>query len=264
MLAKNKKGQIGRHVRTLGETVDVAVAPSDVPHSTVLVDYNTLAAAEALNHAQALERASAFTEAKRLEAIASSEARVRFQALERSALSSQSVQHPLQDAFKVHFAIQQSQTQTERVLRSIKADFRETEMMPAGPEGIKSGVRSADFNQNELRGNVLVRDGVYGRVTDFDRIVEGTELDNDVVAVAGTMLRNKSEMSGMSGRARGAYGGAGELTIGAQAEDDELVEMEDGREIDSSQALLEAGMPSSGTKKLLVAGVIAAAYFLLS
>lgn len=96
---------------------------------------------------------------------------------------------------KHYFSQQMGMTETEKVARSIKADFNiNAQSIETNP--LRPIVKRADFNQFQLRGNPLTRDGIQGHVTDYERIVSGGELDNDHVGnvVGGTMLRSVNQM----------------------------------------------------------------------
>lgn len=191
-IAIGKNGRIGRKTRSMGETVEVAAAPVVDQHMNVMVDYNTLQSNAAyIKKQEEIHKAQVEEGIKKARAEAAERAK-EARALEISALLQQQQKaiHPLQDALKSYFAQQLTQSETERVVRSIKADFFDNEMIPDYQEGVKAGVRSADFNIRNVVGNPLVRDGKYGVVTDYDRLVQGLELDNDAVQiVGGTMVR---------------------------------------------------------------------------
>lgn len=177
-LARNKNGTIGRRVRAMGEESVIALPSAGSPMSNTQVSQNNVDT----NQAYWAEREAKF----RADLVAGQKKEMslraikleKFRALEKAALDEQALIsiNPIEDALKRKFAIEAQSPQSANVLKSIKADFFDHRMIPAPQEGIKSGVRSADFNINELTGNPLTRDGQYGVVTDYDRIVQGQPL----------------------------------------------------------------------------------------
>jgi len=109
----------------------------------------------------------------------------------REAAQRQQAQIPedlTQRKLKKYFAQTMGMSQTERVARSLQADFSQTEMLPG--KRAYTPVARADYQNHQITGNPLTRNGNYGPVTDFDRFVNGTENENDFVKyAAGTMYR---------------------------------------------------------------------------
>lgn len=191
-LARSKNGTIGRKIRSMGENA-VIEAPAQGEHQTnVQVNYGSLAKDEMYWK----EKEKKFQE-KLLKAQEQGKNKARlqekaFRAFQNSALQAQALIsiNPIEDALKKKFAREAISSQSANVVASLKPDFYDRELVPAPQEGIKSGVVPADYYMTKIVGNPLTRDGKYGSVTDFDRIVRGEELDNaDVRVVGGTMVR---------------------------------------------------------------------------
>lgn len=195
-LARNKNGTIGRRVRSMGEQAVVAT-PAVASHaSSTILSYGSLERDQAYWQAKEKEfQRNLEIQQQKILADKAKKAQER-RSLEAQVLNEQQkiAINPLEDALKRQFALAAVSPETERVVKSLKADFYDRELVPAPQELPKYGAQSPDFNIFGIVGNPLSRNGRYGTVTDFDRIVKGTELDNDEVkVVAGTMIRNISE-----------------------------------------------------------------------
>lgn len=191
-LSRNKNGTIGRHVRSMGETAQIAVPAQASYASSNIVSYNTIDKDQAYwDNQEKIRREKFLAEQAKQNDLKAKRAAERAQ-METLILQQQTKAYidPLQDALKRKFALDAVSPETERVVKSIKADFYDREMVPAPQELPKYGAVNPDFSNFDITGHPLTRDGRYGTVTDFDRIVKGRELDNaDVKIVAGTMLR---------------------------------------------------------------------------
>jgi hypothetical protein len=192
ILARNKNGQIGRKTRSMGEAAVVSLPTQAAHTANVILDPNTLDK----NQKYWNDRELAFKKNLEIAAhkanVISAQKKAELKKLEKQALKmqKQTVINPLENALKIQFALQAKSPQSARVVESLKADFYDRELVPVPAERIPTGVRSPDFAIYHVRGNPLTRDGEFGVVTDFDKIVSGQELDNtNVQLVGGTMVR---------------------------------------------------------------------------
>ena len=189
-LARMANGQVGRVLRSMGEQAVIEnpskadySSSTDLDLSTLDQDQNYWRNVEAQNKAQIM--ANQELNRARNEAL-----KAQFNETQESIKASQKIPlDPTQEKIKNYLIKQKNQTESERTVLRLKPDFYDRESIPVGFEQGMS-LRSGDYRQNDIMGNPLTRDGQYGPVTDYDRFVEGGELDNDIVqVVGGTMLR---------------------------------------------------------------------------
>ena len=202
-LARDKYGRIGRRVRAMGESAvvalpSVAASLTNVEVSPAMIDKNQHyweAKEKALQKELSLKRQQ--REAKQ----AAKNKEIRAQAAKVAKLQMEIPMNPIEQALKKQFALQAKASESSKVVKSLKADFYDREFIPVPEEKIRVSARSGDFEITNLVGNPLTRDGRYGVVTDYDRLVRGQELDNaNVQLVGGTILRklpNKRRDSSM-------------------------------------------------------------------
>jgi hypothetical protein len=197
-LAKNSRGQIGRHVRSFGEEAQIEIPPGAARTGTVEVS------------ARSIEQDQQYWQEMDRRAQAEAEARITRARFERASARAaedqrraliESQQVPAtynleEEKLKRYFARNMGMSESERTARSVRADFTINEMIPGNPKR-PMNIRS-DYRQMEIVGNPLTRDGSYGVTTDYDRFVRGTELDNDLVPVpqSSTLLRAKNNGNG--------------------------------------------------------------------
>ena len=194
-LARDKHGRLGRQVKSFGENAVVESAPVVADHRNIYVSNESIIQDD-LN-------ARYDDRKKRAEARAMQIAQKRAQALEmarqrQGMLLAQEQQVGIPEdkdnaAIRNYFIRQANMSETERMNRSMKADFYDREMVPGLPTVSRAFNPRADFSTNAITGSPLTNDGSFGPSTDYDRFVYGTELDNDriedgAMIVGGTML----------------------------------------------------------------------------
>lgn len=189
MLAKRKDGTIGRMVRSMGETAVVEDSPLADRRGDLYLSKSSIA--ENANYIQQLANKKAKEDQVRAEAYASQlqADKIRNARMQTQIQSEQKAAmfNPMNEALKKHFAIVANKTQTETVASTVRADFSDrTEIRD--PNAKPALNQYADFRQNRIVGNPLTRDGSYGVVTDYDRIVRGNE-DLPIRYAGGTMLQ---------------------------------------------------------------------------
>ena len=83
--------------------------------------------------------------------------------------------------------------ESERMARSISPNFNINRLAPGSVFQTPTQNPDSDFNQFQLMGNPLTRNGQYGVVTDWDRFVRGVEMENAEItgssAIQNTILR---------------------------------------------------------------------------
>lgn len=192
-----KNGKFGRIKNTINGVPDVAESPSADQRGELFVSQSTI-----MRDQQALlEENARKAEIKKARALKIKEDAKRyveeFNRARALAINEKKnkVIDPDQLKIQQYYSQQMGRTQSENVARSIKADFTNNQrMIETHPN--RPIVPRADFQQFQLRGNPLTRDGIQGHTTDFERIVSGQELDNDRAGnvVGGTMLRSVNQM----------------------------------------------------------------------
>jgi hypothetical protein len=99
-------------------------------------------------------------------------------------------------------------TESMRVASSISPNFNINRLAPGQVFQTPTQNPNADFNEFELMGNPLTRDGQYGVVTDWDRFLQGREMQNAEVQDPSAMNGNNNsilykvpqKLSGMGSR----------------------------------------------------------------
>jgi len=192
-----KNGKFGRIKNTINGVPDVADAPSADQRGELFVSQSTIIR----DQERLIQEKQIKAEMKKARALKIKEDAKRyveeFNRARALAITEKKnkVIDPDQLKIKQYYSQQMGRTQSENVARSIKADFTNNQrMIETHPN--RPIVPRADFQQFQLRGNPLTRDGIQGHTTDFERIVRGEELDNDRAGnvVGGTMLRSVSQM----------------------------------------------------------------------
>jgi hypothetical protein len=223
-LARGKDGKLGRMVRSLGEHAVVAAASPVVAQRNVIVSNESIHRDQQLENVRLIRAAQAKVAQDQARARASQAQAIAFENNRRRAVIEQ-MRRPkdrVNETLKGYFGAQADMSETERVNRSLKADFYDREQVPGEhfDEGNWGFNVQADYRTNALTGSPVSRDGSFGPSTDYDRFVYGTELDNDTVQmpdggdgsmiVGGTMMgrydgrsikyRPKSQMGRPTGR----------------------------------------------------------------
>lgn len=195
-----KNGRIGRVKNTINGVPDVATAVSADQRGELYVSTSTLARDQALLDAEKTQKL-AVAQARKIQKenfqrkyyqdFLTAQKQAQLEA-KNKPLNSDEVK------MKRYFSEQMGRSETENVARTLKADFYDrTQILETQPS--RPIVARADFMASKLTGNPLTRDGAYGPVSDYEKIVQGVELNNDRVTsvVGGTILRkhkHKSEM----------------------------------------------------------------------
>lgn len=196
ILAKDKHGRIGRQIPGVGELPRVASAPEAEHRRDLYLSTRSIEADQA-HYAKIEQERNAMVEANRLRNIVKRNAeRIarerRAEEVERQSLGSY---NPMTEKLRAHFAKQKGMGETESVVDSLfhaPADFSQSGGNPQyvpSEEGKRPIVWRADFQQQLIVGNPLTRDGEYGpEITDYDRYVNGVDVNETNVVAGGTML----------------------------------------------------------------------------
>lgn len=200
ILAKGKKGQIGRKIPGVGFDARVAHTPMGEHRGQLYISARSIAADE--NHYAAKEdEARRINEARKFKRIAIQKAEsLQAKKDHQRAVRSQALAgyDPMNEKLRRHFAKSGAMGETEQTIESLvanpPADFSQS---GANPQYVNSStpkpvvVYAADFRNTLPVGSPLTRDGSFGpAVTDYERIVSGYDVNQDnVVEIAGgTML----------------------------------------------------------------------------
>lgn len=195
-LAKSKNGLIGRQIPGVGDEARIQSASLGERRGDLYLSTGSIEADEAyFGEKEARERA--FRKAKRVQKIAKAHAeRIAQEKAAAKASRSQALSgyDPIATKLQRYFAKRQTMGETAQVLADLQkpADFSSS---GANPEYVPGNRMTggeewrADFRQHLIVGNVLTRDGEFGpAITDFDRFVNGVDVNQTDVVVGGTMV----------------------------------------------------------------------------
>lgn len=195
ILARGKNGQIGRMIPGQGLQAKVQSASMGERRGNVYLSNESIKEDQAYWDKQENET-RAYRQAQAVANIVKRKAS-ELKAQEREAQNRQFQQiakyDPMNAKLKAFYARQGMMGEDQRVSQSVApADFSSSGANPQYVDGVPmtgGNQWRADYRQHLIVGNPLTRDGVYGpAVTDYDRFVQGIDVNQTDVVAGGTML----------------------------------------------------------------------------
>ena len=216
ILAKDRFGRIGRKVP--GQGFEAKVVPSsmgerrgDLYLSARQIEEDQAYWDQKANEERAFRQAQAIANIARRKA---KEQRAQSEARRIKAQQAAAKFDPMNELLKSHYAKKGMMGETETVALSVApADFSSSGANPGVVPGedMTGGQQwRADFRQQLIKGSPLTRDGVYGpAVTDYDRFVQGVDVNQTDIVAGGTMLGRHNGSIAPAGNGRQALSGMG-------------------------------------------------------
>lgn len=197
ILAKNKNGQIGRMIPSVGFDAQVETAQMGERRGSVYVSARSIQEDQDY-YAQKDAEARGMAEAQKLKNIVEKNAQ-RIKAEQhhqnQEAFRKIAAIDPMNEKLRRHYTKMGAMGETQRVLNSV-ADFSQS---GGNPEFVSGEVLApggqewgADFRTLRIVGNPLTRDGAFGpAITDYERYVQGIDVHQenmvDYPVAGGTM-----------------------------------------------------------------------------
>lgn len=249
-LAMNKYGQLGRKIPSMGDNAVIAPPVCADRTSSVIVNPNmAIADSDYWNSVAAAQEDLVNQTQMTQEEINQNADEVYAQAnAQMLAYQNDVPEDQDQAALRRYYAMLNTTPESVKSAMTVRADFSMATQVPGEPFTTPTLNPMSDFNQNELVGNPLTRDGSYGVVTDWDRFVKGTEMQNSEVHTNNSIMYRlpQAQMGRQGGRRRSRRRLGDEFDDAAFQEFDAMPDDSSGGAIDvTSQTTAPAASTSS-------------------